>query len=227
MNRHAGINNKTGTRLAVLYLENPEKPGTTLAVQPDALPIMAGDALRKIMASKKANDTQNFIDILFAEVLPNGKIFSQYLFEEKRIIEVKLEDVDMTPTPTQRIPLLSILENIQKQESGELTKKNSPLSSKTAALENEDDDKIAARKIQQVELLIHDIKQYITDAKTYSPSITAKALKKINLKEEWFFNDGEVVEPTKTTVGLDPELVKKAIDEKAIKKTKKQKSKKK
>lgn len=226
MNRHAGRNNKTGTRLAVLYLENPHKAGTTLAVQPDALPIMAGDALNKIMSSAKANAAQNLMDVLHAEVLPNGQVFSQYLFDEKRIISMDIEDVDMTPTPTQIIALETILENIKKADAGELTKKDAPLTSKTSELENENDDIIASRKIQQIELLMHDIRQYITDANDYSPAVTKRELTKLNIKAEWFFNDGQEVEPTKMTSGLDPEEVKKALDADSVKSTTKKTAKK-
>jgi hypothetical protein len=84
----------------------------------DKLPRAYHDAVMKLLESPEGQAANEFSDVLFRNLLPDGRNILQTLFNEKHVRKVQTIQVITTPTPTNNLRLDLLNEMLDKINSG-------------------------------------------------------------------------------------------------------------
>lgn len=87
-------------------------------VYTEKLPRVYHDAVIKLLESREGQEAKEFSDILFRNLLPDGRKLLQTLFQENHVRKVQTIQVIMTPTLKDNIRLDKLNDMLDKIEAG-------------------------------------------------------------------------------------------------------------
>ena len=161
MLKHVGVINNTNKRCAVVYLQLPGDPDSSLVVDTDSLPDRFHQPLMEIIQSSEGQNSQELYEILNRRLMPDtGQTMLQTLHDFQHLEKVAVDNVSLTPRPNVAHPLRAILEAMGKtSEMAEAAPvENNFFQDQQNASTDEEKQGLAASYIQQAELMEIDAK---------------------------------------------------------------------
>lgn len=176
--RHIGRDAKTGARLVVVFMQLPDEPEYSLVVYSDSLPDRYHDNLMEVVDNADAQTNMNLYEVLSRHMFWHGGVMLTTLHGEKLLRRLPVENVLMTPTTSQQVPLRDILDQM---DGGKATTETAVKESEetTIPIENTvaglDDLQIAANLLVEAEMLIQSAEAKKQEAYKLDPSLTPKS----------------------------------------------------
>jgi hypothetical protein len=115
--KHVG---KHGDRkVAIVFREVPGEDHMCLVVYPETLPVNIHDGLMRVLESPEGQSAENFGDVLFRSLLPDGRPILQTLHHEGMIKKVQAKLVVVTPNPSSHVNLEEMNNILREMKLGE------------------------------------------------------------------------------------------------------------
>lgn len=114
--KHVGVLNNTGKNVVVVFMSLPGDKNHALVIDTDSLPESYNEALRQIVESIDAQQSENLADVLGRRMAPDGSNLTmlQKFHMAQRLQKVPVNLVTMTPRRGINWPLPQVLEAMQK-----------------------------------------------------------------------------------------------------------------
>jgi len=112
----------------VVFREVPNEPENCLIVETGTLEDQKHDDLMNVVQSLEAQESNNISEVLSRRNFTDGSNMLNDLHFSKKLIKVSANDVSLTPTPADSIPLADVNAEINKMETGS----NPPLNTEVA-----------------------------------------------------------------------------------------------
>ena len=115
--KHIG---KQGDRkVVIVYRTVPGEEHMALIIYPDTLPRHFHDPIMKIVEGNEAQSTDNLADVLFRNLLPDGRPILQTLHKEGKIKKVPTNQIIVTPNAQSHVRLDELNTIIDGMKTGE------------------------------------------------------------------------------------------------------------
>lgn len=115
--KHVGKMKNTGEKVAVAFRTVPGESNKALVVQTAQLSDAQHDSLMKVIESDAGQEAFELGEVLFIRQFPDGRPMLRALDYENRLKKVDTDNVIMTPTPTNSIPLADLNALIAEQRN--------------------------------------------------------------------------------------------------------------
>lgn len=164
--KHTGKMKHTGTKLVVIFMQIPEDPEYALVVETDSLPSHSHQELMQIIESNEGQNELNLHNILFRKGSTNGMgSILENLHYHRYLHKQKIDDIIMTPTTSDSIPLRELLNLINKNNKP-IEPKKEIYQVKENVLNNEKSDKLSFAKnlLNEAKMLEEDSKILLNDS---------------------------------------------------------------
>lgn len=106
-------------RVAVVFKSVPGEEHMCLVVYPDTLPVAWHDSIMKAIESPPGQQAADLGDVLFRNLLPDGRPILETLHKEGMIKKVQTVQVIMTPTTTSSVRLDELNKILNEMKQGE------------------------------------------------------------------------------------------------------------
>ena len=117
MIKHIG---KHGDRkVAIVFREVPGEEHMCLVIYPETLPVHMHDSIMRVLESAEGQAAESLGDVLFRNLLPDGRAMLQTLHSEGMIKKVQTKQVVVTPTATSHVNLEEMNDILRKMKLGE------------------------------------------------------------------------------------------------------------
>jgi len=121
--KHYGIHNITHKRLILLCLENPEKKGTTIAVEYDNLDAETRSELIQIIDGPEAQSVKDAYIVLKKKVFQEHPQTTalKYLLNSGFAREYNVNDITLFIEPNRTVPLTKMIEEVNAYEMSRMS----------------------------------------------------------------------------------------------------------
>ena len=121
--KHYGIHNTTHKRLILLCLENPEKKGTTIAVEYDNLDAETRSELIQIIDGPEAQSVKDAYIVLKKKVFQEHPQTTalKYLLNSGFAKEYNVNDITLFIEPNRTVPLAKMIEEVNAYEMSRMS----------------------------------------------------------------------------------------------------------
>ena len=117
MIKHIG---KHGDRkVAIVFREVPGEEHMCLVIYPETLPVHMHDSIMRVLESVEGQAAESFGDVLFRNLLSDGRAMLQTLHAEGMLKKVQCKQVVVTPNATSHVNLDEMNEILRKMKLGE------------------------------------------------------------------------------------------------------------
>jgi len=118
MIKHLGKQNDR--KVIVVFREVPEESHMALVLYPEILPMKFQDSVMKVLESVEGQQAETLGDVMFRNLLPDGRPMLQTLHKEGMIKKVQTSQIVMTPNPRSAVRLdeLNTILNEMKLSEG-------------------------------------------------------------------------------------------------------------
>jgi len=116
MIKHVGKHNQQ--KVVVLYRQVPNEPHMCLIAYSDTLPRQFHDAIMLYLESDAGQQAKTFADVLFRNLLADGRVILHAMHKEGMIKKVQTNQVIMTPTNKTTIRLDELNDKLNTIEAG-------------------------------------------------------------------------------------------------------------
>jgi len=103
--KHIGRMKNTGAKVIVVFRTLPGESGSALVLGTATLSDSYHDALMTVLESEQGQDTNEFGEIMYTRMFPDGRPMLVAMQQDKRLQKVATDNVIMTPTPNDNVPL--------------------------------------------------------------------------------------------------------------------------
>lgn len=115
--KHVG---KHGDRkVAIVYKSIPDEEHMALVIYPDQLPRTFHDSIMSVIESDPGQQENELADVLFRNVLPDGRPILQTLHQEGMIKKVRTNDIIVTPNAQSHVRLDELNKIVLGLEEGD------------------------------------------------------------------------------------------------------------
>lgn len=112
MVRHIGRTVSTGEVIALVFMQLPEDAGFALALPLETLPLAVGDHVQAVLHSPEGQSESILAEAMARRLVSPQRNLLWELRERGLLRRIPVDDVVMTPTPQQAIPLREILSHM-------------------------------------------------------------------------------------------------------------------
>ncbi len=103
--KHVGKIKNTGAKVLVVFRTLPGESNFCLVLPTATLPDIYHDSIMQLVESDQGQDTNEFGEIMFIRHFPDGRRMLTAMQVDQRLQKVSTDNVIMTPTLNQSIPL--------------------------------------------------------------------------------------------------------------------------
>ena len=161
----------------VIFRELPNEPENCLVVETQSLTQQYHDDLMMIVQSSEAQQSNNVSNVLERRQFTDGSSILSYLHYNKKLQKVPVSQINLTPTPSNSIPLSEVNAELRKIEGGyvppmtdgtHLEKANAPVQDAPAEAVTESTEAPAPSEAQslifQANLMKEDAERMVVEA---------------------------------------------------------------
>lgn len=106
-------------RVAIVFMSVPDEEHMALVVYPDTLPMTFHDTIMKVIESAPGQEAKQLSDVLFRNMLPDGRPILQTLHREGMIKKVPTNQIIVTPNATSHVRLDELNKIFKGMEAGD------------------------------------------------------------------------------------------------------------
>ena len=137
----------------VVFREVPNEPEHCLIVETGSLEDQKHDDLMNVVSSLEAQESNDISEVLARRQFTDGSNMLNELHFGKKLTKMKVNMVNLTPTPGQYVPLEDVNKEIRKLNEGT----NPPLSTEVADSQPESvNDPLASASPEFAKMLMHE-----------------------------------------------------------------------
>ena len=115
--KHIGRMKNTGDKVVVIFRAVPGESNQAIVLHPSTLPDAYHDSLMSVLESDQGQESYEFGEIMFNRTFPDGRQMLVAMEKSGRLKKVATDQVMMTPTPVNEIPLDQINIAIAEQKN--------------------------------------------------------------------------------------------------------------
>ncbi len=200
--KHVGSLVNTGKRIAVVFLQIPNKETHALYVDTDALPDRFHDALMKVLSLPEAQQAQNLGEVLARRLMPDtGRNMLEEFHINGMLESTPVTNIYLVPRPNNRVLLSDVLVamgksieiNSNKVEENSLKEETQPENYNASSRESfyndnkkidnfEENIGVAKNLLAQAELLYAEAESMKAKAFEIAPSLRPSPAKKVEVR---------------------------------------------
>lgn len=112
MKRHVGTVKNTGARIVLVYRKLPDDNENCLVIMTDALPDQYIDVVLGLVNSREAQETVDLFNVMYRHSFGNGSNILQTMHEQKFLVKMPVDSIDMQLFVGKSVPLRLVNESI-------------------------------------------------------------------------------------------------------------------
>ncbi|MCX7592711.1 MAG: hypothetical protein N2235_02905 [Fischerella sp.] len=138
-------------KVVILYRQVPNEDHMCLVVYSDLLPRLLHDSVMKVLESPEGQASKDLADVLFRNLMADGRNILETLHREGHIKKVQTSNVLVTPTPSSSVRLDELNKILNEMAQGEEAVKRLADLDRNAGITGKKKDNTAAQKAKVIE----------------------------------------------------------------------------